>query len=70
MGIREASSILGFNKPSDYVRDYSASRQWLVLLTRQMDAVAPVRRLAATLSPGAEWLRTQVDSYCKAGSTR
>ena len=64
-GIREASSILGFNTPSDYVRDYPASRQWLALLTRQMDAVASVYRLAATLLPGSEWLRTRVDSYCR-----
>ena len=50
-GIREAAGILGFATPSDFVRAYPVSREWLALLIRRMDAVASVYRLAASLSP-------------------
>ena len=50
-GIREAAGVLGFHTPSDYVRAYPMSREWLTLLIRRMDAVASVYRLAATMSP-------------------
>jgi len=60
-GVGEASGILGFNTPSDYVRAYPVSREWLTLLIRRMDAVASVYRLAASLSPGTDGQCTQVD---------
>ena len=60
-GIGAASDALGYDAPSDFVRAYPVSRQWLALLLRRMDAVAPVYRLAATLSPGVNGLETQVE---------
>ena len=60
-GISAASEALDFDAPSDFVRAYPMSRQWLALLIRRMDAVAPVYRLAATLSPGVDGLETQVE---------
>ena len=60
-GIAEATNVLGFDAPSDFVRAYPASRQWLALLIRRMDAVASVYRLAATLSPGVNGLETRVE---------
>ena len=60
-GIAEAADVLGFDAPSDFVRAYPVSRQWLALLTRRMDAIAPVYRLAATLSPGVDELGTEVE---------
>ena len=62
-GIREAAGVLGFDTPSDFVRAYPVSREWLTLLIRRMDAVATVYRLAASLSPGTDGLRTQVDFH-------
>ena len=62
-GVGAAAGILGFDTPSDYVRAYPASREWLTLLIRRMDAVATVYRLAASLSPGTVGLRTQVDFH-------
>ena len=59
--IGEASDALGYDAPSDFVRAYPVSRQWLALLIRRMDAVASVYRLAATLSPGVDGLETQVE---------
>ena len=44
-GIREAAELLGFATPSDFVRAYPVSREWLTLLIRRMDAVAAVYRL-------------------------
>ena len=62
-GVGEAAGVLGFDAPSEFVRAYPASRQWLTLLLRRMDAVAFVYRLAASLSPGIDGLRTQVDFH-------
>ena len=62
-GIAEAAGILGYDAPSDYVRAYPVSREWLTLLIRRMDAVASVYRLAVSLSPGKDGLRTQVDFH-------
>ena len=62
-GIAEAADALGFDTPSDFVRAYPVSREWLSLLIRRMDAVASVYRLAASLSPGINGLRTQVDFH-------
>ena len=62
-GIGEAARVLGFDTPSDFVRAYPASREWLTLLIRRMDAVAAVYRLAATMSPGINGLRSHVEFH-------
>ena len=62
-GIGEAAWVLGFATPSDFVRAYPMSREWLTLLTRRMDAVASVYRLAASLSPGIDSLRSHVEFH-------
>ena len=62
-GIREAAGGLGFATPWDFVRAYPVSREWLTLLIRRMDAVASVYRLAATMSPGIDGLRSQVEFH-------
>ena len=62
-GIREATEVLGFYTPSDFVRAYPLSKEWLTLLIRRMDAVAAVYRLAATLSPGMDGLRSGVEFH-------
>ena len=62
-GIREASELLGFATPSDFVRAYPVSREWLTLLIRRMDAVAAVYRLASSMSPGIDGLRSHVEFH-------
>ena len=62
-GIDEAAGFLGFATPSDFVRAYPVSREWLALLIRRMDAVAAVYRLAASLSPGIGGLRSHVEFH-------
>ena len=62
-GIREATGVLGFETPSDFVRAYPVSREWLTLLIRRMDAVASIYRLAASMSPGTDGLRTRVEFH-------
>ena len=62
-GIREAAAILGFATPSGFVRAYPMSKEWLTLLIRRMDAVAAVYRLAASLSPGIDGLRSHVEFH-------
>ena len=62
-GIREASEALGFGTPSDFVRARPVSREWLALLVRRMDAVAAVYRLASSLSPGVDGLRSHVEFH-------
>ena len=62
-GIRSAAQVLGFGTPSDFVRAYPASREWLTLLIRRMDAVALVYRLAALMSPGIDGLRTRAEFH-------
>ena len=62
-GIRQAAELLGFGTPSDFVRAYPVSREWLTLLIRRMDAVAAVYRLAASLSPGIDGLRSHVEFH-------
>ena len=62
-GISEAAGVLGFDTPSEFVRAYPVSREWLTLLIRRMDATASIYRLAASLSPGKDGLRTQVDFH-------
>ena len=57
-GVREVAGVLGFGTPSDFVRAYPVSREWLTLLIRRMGAVASVYRLAASLSPGTDGLRS------------
>ena len=62
-GIREATGVLGYETPSDFVRAYPMSREWLTLLIRRMDAVASVYRLAASMSPGIDGLRSRVEFH-------
>ena len=62
-GIGETSGILSFATPSDFVRAYPMSREWLTLLIRRMDAVAAVYRLAASMSPGIDGLRSRVEFH-------
>ena len=62
-GVREAAGVLGFPAPSDFVRAYPVSKEWLALLIRRMDAVASVYRLAATTSPGVDGLRSHVEFH-------
>ena len=62
-GVGEAAWVLRFDTPSDFVRAYPMSREWLTLLIRRMDAVASVYRLAASLSPGTGGLRSRVEFH-------
>ena len=62
-GIGEAAGVLGFDTPSDFVHAYPVSREWLALLIRRMDAVAAVYRLAASMSPGIDGLRSRVEFH-------
>ena len=62
-GLRQATGVLGFETPSDFVRAYPLSREWLALLIRRMDAVAAVYRLAASLSPGTGSRRSHVEFH-------
>ncbi len=62
-GVGEAAWVLGFATPSDFVRAYPMSREWLVLLIRRMDAVASVYRLAASMSPGIDSFRSHVEFH-------
>ena len=64
-GIGEAAGFLGFATPSDFVRAYPISKEWLTLLIRRMDAVAAIYRLAATFSPGVDGLRSHVEFHRK-----
>ena len=62
-GIGEAAGFLGFVSPSDFVRAYPMSREWLTLLILRMDAVASVYRLAASMSLGNDGLRSRVEFH-------
>ena len=62
-GIRETAGSLGFDTALDFVRAYPASREWLTLIIRRMDAVAAVYRLVASLSPGIDGLRSHVEFH-------
>ena len=62
-GVGETAWVLGFDIPSDLVRAYPMSREWLTLLIRRMDAVAAVYRLAASISPGIDSLRSHVEFH-------
>ena len=62
-GIRGAAPVLDFDTPSGFVRAYPTSSEWLTLLIRRMDAVASVYRLAATMSPGIDGLRSHVEFH-------
>ena len=68
-GIRQATGILGFETLSDFVRAYPVSREWLTLLIRRMDAVPAAYRLATSLSPGIDGLRSRVEFHAGAAST-
>ena len=60
-GTGEAAGFLGFATSSDFVRAYPVSREWPALLIRRMDAVAAIYRLATSLSPGTDGLRSHVE---------
>ena len=62
-GVREAAGVFRFDTPSEFVRAYPMSREWLTLLIRRMDAVASVYRLAASMSPGLDGLRSRVEFH-------
>ena len=62
-GVREAADFLGFDTPSEFVRAYPMSREWLALLIRRMDTAAGVYRLAASMSPSIDGLRTRVEFH-------
>ena len=62
-GIGEAAGLLGLATPSDFVRAYPMSREWLALFIRRMDSVAAVYRLAASISPGTGSLRSHVEFH-------
>ena len=62
-GVGEAAGFLGFDTPSDFVRAYPMSREWLTLLIGRMDAVPAVYRLAASLPPGIDGLRSHVEFH-------
>ena len=62
-GVREVAGFLGFDTLSDFVRAYPMSREWLTLLIRRMDAVAAVYRLATSMSPGIDGLRSHVEFH-------
>ena len=62
-GTHEAARVLDFDTPSGFVRAYPVSREWLTLLIRRMDAMASVYRLAASLSPGIDCLRSKVEFH-------
>ena len=62
-GIGEAAQVLDFDTPSDFVRAYPVAREWLALLIRRMDAVATIYRLAASMSPGIDGLRSHMEFH-------
>ena len=62
-GVGQAARTLGFDAPSDFVRAYPVSREWLALLVRRMDAVVAIYRLAASLSPGVDGLCSHVEFH-------
>ena len=46
-GIRQAAEALGFDTPSDFVRAYPMSREWLTLLLRRMVGLSSSRESKA-----------------------
>ena len=62
-GIGEAAWVIGFETPSNFVRAYPVSREWLALLIRRMDAVAAMHRLPSSLSPGTGSRRSHVEFH-------
>ena len=62
-GVGEAAWVLGFGTASDFVRAYPMAKEWLTLLIRRMDAVASIYRLAASMSPGIDGLRSRVEFH-------
>ena len=61
--IGDAAGFLGFETPSNFVRAYPVSREWLALLIRRMDAVAANCRSAASMSPGTDGHRSCVEFH-------
>ena len=67
-GTAEAAEALGFVTPSEFVRVYPVSQQWLTLLRDRMDAVASICRLAMALSPGMARTAPKWSSTAATGS--
>ena len=61
--IGETARVLGYDMPSDFVRAYPMSKEWLTLLIRRLDAAASVYRLAASMSPGIDGRRSSVEFH-------
>ena len=61
----EGIRVLGFATPSDFVRAYPVSSEWLTLLIRRMDTVASIYRLAASMPPGTGACRSHVEFHRK-----
>ena len=61
-GIREAARVLGFDTPRTSCA-LSCVQGVAALLIRRMDAVAAVYRIAASLSPGIDGLRSHVEFH-------
>ena len=67
-GVSEAAEFLGFETPSDFMRAYPMSREWLTLLIRRIDAVAAVYRLASsTVAPGSTGERRSYVEFHRRG---
>ena len=62
-GVRETAEFLDCDTPSDLVRAYPMSREWLTLLIRRMDAVAAIYRIAALMPPGTRSRRSHVEFH-------
>ena len=58
-GIRETAGFLGFATPSDFVRVYPMSRDWLTLLIRRMTRW-PASTVSPPRCPGTDGLRSRV----------
>ena len=69
-GISAASDALGFDTPSEFVRAYPVSREWLTMLLRRMDAVASVYRWRQPCPPAWMGSAAEWSSSVGAGSTR
>ena len=55
-GIRQAAEVLGFATPSDFVRAYPVSREWLTL--RPLSTVSPIHCLPEPVPSGPTWSST------------
>ena len=56
-GIHETADLLGYDTPSDFVRAYPMSREWLTLLLRRMDAVAAAATMPQSFARASAMVR-------------